>query len=279
MAVVGIFGKQKHPDVEALARDLSRLAKAAGWEVWAETSLETDLVMPPADLAARADLVVVLGGDGTLIRVVRLLDDRHVPIFGVNLGFMGYLTEFTVEEAAEQFARVLGGGAKTAERVRLQADLIRDGQELVSAKVLNDVVVSVFGMSRIIEISIEIDGAHVTTCRADGLIVSSPTGSTAYSLSAGGPIVAPGVPAILITPICPHTLTMRPLVVSAESQIRLWVERNPGSVQATFDGQEVEKMQAGDVLQIGRAPGRVLLVQPPRDYFQLLRAKLKWGQR
>jgi NAD+ kinase len=160
----------------------------------------------------------------------------------------------------------------------LKADLVRNGGVKTTAKVFNDVVVNASGISRIIEIRAEIDGAYVTTYRADGLIVSTPTGSTAYSLSAGGPILLPGTPALVVAPICPHTLTMRPLVIQDESKISLRVEKMTESVLATFDGQQAEKIEPGDRLDIERAEGRVLLVKPPRDYYQILRAKLKWGQ-
>jgi len=282
MATVGLFGKRKHPEIERVARRLVDLATRAGWDVVAEKTLADGLegvaVEDEKRVVGRSELVVVLGGDGTMIRVVRLLDDRNVPVFGVNLGFLGYLTEFTVDDVAEQFAGVLEGDYETYGRVRLKADLIRDGKTVASAKVLNDVVVNVAGISRIIEIKTEIDGCEITTYRADGLIVSTPTGSTAYSLSAGGPIVVPGVEATLVTPICPHTLTMRPLVVQAESRIELQVVSVTESVQATFDGQEVAQVLAGDRLKIERARGKVLMVKPPRGYFQILRAKLKWGQ-
>jgi len=282
MKVVGIFGKEKHPDVIQVANVLAKKAQESGWQVLIEASLGTDLdfskSLESTQVAAQADLVVVLGGDGTMIRAIRLLDDNQVPVFGVNLGFLGYLTEFTVEEAAEQFARVLEGDFKTIGRVRLKADLLRDGKSIISAKVLNDVVVNVSGMSRIIEIKTEIDGSDVTIYRADGLIVSTPTGSTAYSLSAGGPIVAPGVEAIVVTPICPHTLTMRPLVVQADSKIKLQIERFTESVQVTFDGQYAKRLEAGDQVVIEKAATLVNLIKPPRDYFQILRAKLKWGQ-
>jgi NAD+ kinase len=282
MKTVGFFGKEKHPDVEAVAGQLAIQARDEGIEVLVESALGPAVgigrSLAPEEVAAQSDLVVVLGGDGTLIRVVRMLDDSQVPVFGVNLGFLGYLTEFTVEDASPEFGRVLKGDFETYQRVRLEANLFRDGESLVKAKVLNDVVVNVSGMSRIIEIKTEIDDAEVTTYRADGLIVSTPTGSTAYSLSAGGPIVAPGVPAILVTPICPHTLTMRPLVVQAESRICLQVERFTETVQATFDGQQALDLQAGDRLCIEKAASGVSMIKPPRDYFRILRTKLKWGQ-
>jgi NAD+ kinase len=282
MACVGFFSKQAHPDVEAVARRLVRLAAKAGWDVLVEEhlALDTDAGerLSGREVAQRCDLAVVLGGDGTMIRVVGLLDMRQVPVFGVNLGFLGYLTNFTEDEAEGEFKRVLVGEYQTESRVRLKADLLRNGELKHSGKVLNDVVLNVCGISRIIEIRAEIDGAYVTTYRADGLIVSTPTGSTAYSLSAGGPIVLPGTPALVVAPICPHTLTMRPLVIQDGSRISLRVDKTTESALVTFDGQQAEKIEPGDRLEIGQAEGRVLLVKPPRDHYQILRAKLKWGQ-
>ncbi len=282
MSIVGIFGKRKHPDVLNVAGRLSRLANERGWSVLAESALEDGIenvrLLPAAEVAQRADLVVVLGGDGTMIRVVRLLDDHQAPIFGVNLGFLGYMTEFTAEEAAQQFSLVLAGDFETYQRSRLSAELFRNGTLVASAKVLNDVVVSMTGMSRILDIEAEIDGITLTTYRADGLIVSSPTGSTAYSLSAGGPIVAPGVMAILVTPICPHTLSMRPLVVQSDCKISLKLDQLTEPAQVTFDGQQSVPVEPGDKLSIERAPGHIVMVSPPRNYFEILRAKLKWGQ-
>jgi len=283
MSCVGFFGKQAHPDVEAIARRLIRLAVKAGWEVLVEPglSLDTDAgeSLTARQVAQRSDLAVVLGGDGTMIRVVGLLDEREVPVFGINLGFLGYLTNFTEDEADDQFKKVLVGQYEIESRVRLKAELMRNGEVKKTAKVFNDVVVNVSGISRIIEIRAEIDGAYVTTYRADGLIVSTPTGSTAYSLSAGGPILMPGTRSLVVAPICPHTLTMRPLVIQDDSRISLRVEKVTESVLVTFDGQQAEKIEPGDRLEIERAEGRVQLVKPPRDHYQILRAKLKWGQR
>ena len=283
MSCVGFFGKQAHPDVEAIARRLIKLADKAGWEVLIEPGLNLDTDTPEPltakQVAQKSDLAVVLGGGRD--------DDPGGGAAGREgssgvrgqPGVSGYLTNFTEDEADDQFKKVLVGQYETESRVRLKADLVRDGEVKKSAKVLNDVVVNVSGISRIIEIRAEIDGAYLTTYRADGLIVSTPTGSTAYSLSAGGPILVPGTRSLVVAPICPHTLTMRPLVIQDESKISLQVEKMTESVLVTFDGQQAEKIGPGDRLEIELAPGRVQLVKPPRDHYQILRAKLKWGQR
>ncbi len=282
MPKVGFFCKAAHPEVGDIARRLGTIARSAGWSVLVEESLAGTIdqaqVSPSKEVAERSDLVVVLGGDGTMIRVIHTLDDRQVPVFGVNLGFLGYLTNFTVDEAEDHFQAVMAGDFETEKRTRLLARLQQKGREPLVVKVINDVVINVSGISRIIEIHTEIDETYLTTFRADGLIVSTPTGSTAYSLSAGGPIVVPWTQAVIITPICPHTLTMRPLVLQEDSVVKLKVKATQDVVMATFDGQQAAPMDAGATLSIQRSGGRVLLVKPPRDYFQILRAKLKWGQ-
>lgn len=284
MSTVGIFGKQGSQRVQEMARILAKQALAAGWQVMAEHQVTTEPTVAgvtaaaPAAVAAAAELAVVLGGDGTLIRVVRLLDERTVPVFGVHMGALGYLTEFTVDEAPAELARVLAGDVRTEKRNRLRVRLLRQGRSQHQARVLNDVVVNISGMSRIIEIRAFLGGERITTYRADGLIVATPTGSTAYSLSAGGPILMPQVPAVVLTPICPHTLTMRPLVLPDNVEITLEVIRGADGVQATFDGQEGLPLESGDRLLVDRSPGQVELVCPPRNTFQILRTKLKWGQ-
>jgi NAD+ kinase len=281
--VVGIFGKAAHPEVQGVASRLARLAGQAGRRALVESSLGGPIqhATPeaPEAIARQADLAVVLGGDGTLIRAARLLDEREIPIFGVNLGSLGFLTEFTQEEAEEQFSQVLAGAFTTSARARLQVDLLRDGIRIVRARALNDVVINKGVISRIIEILTEIDGVYVTTYRADGLIVSTPTGSTAYAMAAGGPILMPDASALVVAPICPHMLTLRPLVTRDESKIRLTLQTAPSSTYVTFDGQQAEEIRAGDVLQIERAPGRVHLIRPPRDHYTILRTRLNWGQR
>jgi NAD+ kinase len=283
MKAVGLFGKAAHPDVQRVARSLTHLSRDAGHQILVESdwgaSIEGAIAASSEEVASRADLAVVLGGDGTMIRAVRLLDEREIPIFGVNLGSLGFLTEFTVDEAVEQFARVMNGDFQTAPRMRLQAELVRQDRTVFCTRILNDVVVNRGVISRIIDIRTEIDGTYVTTFRADGLIVSTPTGSTAYAMAAGGPILMPETEALVVAPICPHMLTMRPLVIRSDSKVHLKIETSDPSIFVTFDGQHSEEIQSGDGLEIRRAPGSVLLVKPPRDHYQILRTRLKWGQR
>jgi|DewCreStandDraft_4_1066084.scaffolds.fasta_scaffold00303_28 NAD+ kinase len=283
MREIGIFAKLSHPQVPRLARELAALALGAGWAVSLEEPLAAEpegaRALPAAELARRCDLAVVLGGDGTLIRVVRLLDEREVPVFGVNLGSLGFLTGFTAAEAAAHLEEALSGRMKTSERLRLQADVVRASGERRTFRVLNDVVVSRGSISRIIDIEARVDGTPVTVFRADGLIVSTPTGSTAYAMAAGGPILAPDCRALVLSPICPHMLTLRPLVVREESRIELAVRGAERDIVATFDGQQAEAVGAGDRIEIRSAPGRVRLVEPPRSHFEILRTRLRWGER
>ena len=282
MRILGILGKTKHPDIEQAVSSVLRPAKAAGCRVLVEKGLanlapDAD-ALSPEEVAAQAECLVVLGGDGTLIRALRLLDERQVPIFGINLGYLGFLTPFTVDEAEAEFTRVLRGDFETDDRMRLQVDVLRGDKRLSRQRVFNDLVVSSAEISRITTVRAHIDGSFVTAYRADGLIVATPSGSTAYAMAAGGPIVMPNSRALVLAPICPHTLTMRPLVVHGDSRIRLELDEDGPPMVATFDGQHVVEMACGDRLEIEQAPGRVLLVRPPRDQFQLLRSKLKWGQ-
>ena len=244
----------------------------------AETIVERD------DMADRVDLVVVLGGDGTLLamadRIARA--GRDVPILGVNFGSLGFLTEITRPELLGALAEVMDGRAQLDERMMLQATTSRNGQVLGDTAVLNDVVFTRTAISRIIDLSVSVGDQFVTRVKADGLIVASPTGSTAYNLAAGGPIVHPAMDAFILTPIAPHTLSNRPIVVPAARDVRVTVSRDDGGaeVYVTFDGQTGAPLAAGDEVTIRRAPRTVKLVRASaRTYFEVLRQKLKWGER
>lgn len=283
LKTIGIFCKPGHPDLGPVLERLIGISRRHGCQVCIDGALADQAgdcqALEPSAVAAAADLVVVLGGDGTFIRAARLLGDRAVPVFGVNLGFLGFLTAFTADEAPAEFERVLSGEFESEHRAVLRCELIRTSGPRVQTRAFNDAVVSAAAISRIINIRVEIDGAWVTTYRADGLIVATPSGSTAYSMAAGGPIVMPGTSALILSPICPHMLTMRPLVVPAEARVTVWMEDGNPPMLVTFDGQQSEGVGPGDRLEIERDAGRVLLVRPPRDHFQILRTKLKWGQR
>jgi NAD+ kinase len=228
-----------------------------------------------------AELVVVLGGDGTLISVARLFGNRQVPIVGVNLGSLGFLTEITVEQMYPVLEQCLAGSHGITERMMLDVTVTRGEQEISRCQVLNDAVINKGALARIIELEAKVNDNFLTTFKADGLIISTPTGSTGYSLSAGGPIVQPLMKCVLITPICPHTLTNRPIVISYQSVVRITVKSSfDEMVYLTLDGQVGVELQEGDCIEVCRAATTTALVNSPEmDYFAILRAKLKWGER
>ena len=235
-------------------------------------------------LPQQVDLVLVLGGDGTLLGMAGCIGhaDVDIPILGVNFGSLGFLTEVTLPELYPSLEAAIAGTAQIDERLMLRSVTIRAGQTLAEHIVLNDVVVTQGTLSRVIGLSVSVSGEFMMQLKAAGLIISSPTGSTAYNLSAGGPIVHPGVDAITIAPIAPHTLTNRPVVVSASSEIRIQPLINDSSdeVFATFDGQFGLRLQGDDVVIIRRAERPLRLVRASeRNYFDVLREKLKWGER
>lgn len=232
------------------------------------------------EVGRRAELVVVLGGDGTLIHAARMLAGREVPILGVNLGSLGFLTEIPQEDLFPRLDDVLHGRAVLDPRMKLRCRLLRDGKQVMEDHVLNDVVINKGALARIADHETFVDSKLVTTFKSDGVIVSTPTGSTAYALSAGGPILYPRVDAMVLAPICPHALTQRPLVVPADRTVSIILRNSPADVFLTIDGQAGLPLQDGDRVEVSRSPQRVLLVRNPRmDYFSILRSKLHWGER
>jgi NAD+ kinase len=234
-------------------------------------------------IVREVDMVLVLGGDGTLLSMADCIGaaDVDVPILGVNFGRLGFLTEVTLAELYPALETVLAGAARIEERLMLRSTTIRNGVSLGDQATLNDVVVTKTARSRMIELAVSVGNEFVTRVRADGLIVATPTGSTAYNLAAGGPIVQPTMEALLLTPIAPHMLTNRPIVIPAGSPVRVQpIMDTRDEVYVTFDGQAGYDLQAGDEVQIGCAPRRLKLYHPsPRSYFEVLREKLKWNER
>jgi NAD+ kinase len=232
------------------------------------------------ELAARAELVVVLGGDGTLIHAARLLDGRPTPLLGINLGSLGFMTEIPVEELFPTMDEVLAGRFKVDSRMKLSCRLIREGRVIVEDEILNDVVINKGALARIADHEVSVDGVPIATYKADGVILATPTGSTAYSLSAGGPIVHPSVDCTVLTPICSHALTHRPIVVPADRTIRISLRTETADTFLTLDGQTGHSLQCGDSIEVVRSPNRVNLVRNTRvGYFSILRQKLHWGER
>src|SRR5271154_6610582 len=230
-------------------------------------------------VAAGSQLLLVLGGDGTLLAAARVAALHGIPILPINMGSLGFLTSFTVEELYPALEDTLAGRYSVSERVMLQVDLERDGKVIETQRVLNEAVINKGTLARMIDVELRIDQDFVCRYRADGLIVATPTGSTGYSMSAGGPIVHPGVESFVITPICPHTLSDRPVVVRDSSSIEVKLLGHSESVFLTLDGQKGLVLQATDRVKIVRAEKLLRLIQPEKkSYFEILRNKLKWGE-
>lgn len=243
-----------------------------------ETGCSVDSVKPEA-LAASVDLILVLGGDGTMIAAARMVGDTDVPVLGVNYGALGYLAEFRIEELYSALEAILAGNYRLDKRLMLAVELRRGDQQITRNRVLNDVVINKSALARIIHIEAYLNQQFVNSFRADGLIVSTPTGSTAYNLSAGGPVIYPSMNAIVITPICPFTLSNRPIVVPDESQIELRLKTQHEDVALTLDGQVGFPLKVEDLVVIRKSRTTFNLVQPMnRNYFEVLRDKLRWGR-
>lgn len=230
-------------------------------------------------VADGSQLLLVLGGDGTMLAAAGLAAPRRIPILPINMGSLGFLTSFTLDELYPALEETLAGHSSISQRVMLQAELVRGGSVMETQSALNDVVIHKGALARMIQLELSINSDFVCRYRADGLIVSSPTGSTAYSLSAGGPIVHPAVEAFIITPICPHMLTDRPLVVRDYCCLEIKMNGDAESVYLTLDGQRGVPLQSTDLLRVTRAKEQLQLIQPPKKpYFEILRNKLKWGE-
>lgn len=286
---IGVVVKPHQPDaLETLCRltewlnqrhiTLVGLPEIEREQIEHQTGCAVD-VATDAELAKQVDLMLVLGGDGTMIATARMIGDIEVPVIGVNYGGLGYLAEFRIEELFTALESILAGDYKLQKREMLTIELRRGDDLVTKNRVLNDVVINKSALARIIEIETYLNGQFVNSFRADGLIVSTPTGSTAYNLSAGGPIVFPSMNAIVITPICPFTLSNRPIVVPDDSVIEVRLMTEKEDVALTLDGQVGFPLQAHDRVVIRKSETNFNLVQPKnRNYFDLLRDKLRWGR-
>lgn len=284
MKRIGIFAKRHQRDAVRLAEEVIAWLVERKIEVFVDEPLAQAVTgvrgYPGQAIPPLVDMVVVLGGDGTLLSVARLIGDLRTPILGVNLGSLGFLTEITRSELFPILEQVVKGDFTVSERMRLLAVIRRKGLEVARYRVLNDVVINKGALARIIDMEAWIDDDYLTTFKADGLIVSTPTGSTGYNLSAGGPIIYPGNHCHVISPICPHMLTNRPIVVSDEAMIRIEVKSQDEDVAFTADGQEGMPLEAGDIVELRKSNHSTLLIKSPsKDYFQVLRTKLRWGER
>ncbi|SFF93775.1 NAD+ kinase [Desulfotomaculum arcticum] len=230
------------------------------------------------EMVERADCLIVLGGDGTLLHSARLAAPLGVPIFGVNLGRLGFLTEVDKPHIHLALERLLAGQYTIEERMMLEAGVIREGQTYEPVTGLNDAVITKGGFARLIVLDTFVDGQHFNTYHADGVIVATPTGSTAYSLSAGGPLVVPDLDLMVVTPICPHALWARPLVIAAGSEVSVTLLSRQGEVMLTMDGQHGMRLNYGDVIKVRRAEHRARFIKlNNRTFFNILREKLKEG--
>jgi NAD+ kinase len=269
--------KREKPEAVAIARALASWLGEKGHSVHVPPRhaevLPDATVVAEADLGAAVDLLVVLGGDGTLLHGAGLLGGRPVPVLGVNLGRLGFLAPFSPADAREALEAALDGRLATENRMRLAMRLHRDGV-WIERLALNDVVISQGSIARLVELDATLDGRRLTHYRADGLILATPTGSTAYNLAAGGPIVAPGQAAMVITPICPHTLSNRPLVVPASSRVEVRLMDPSDSVMVTVDGQEAFPLDDRVAVTEGDP---LVLYRSDKTYFEILREKLGWG--
>jgi NAD+ kinase len=287
---VGLIAKRRLEAAAGLLAELAGWLEARNLRPVFETHTATLAGLPSGrptseadDLPSACDLVVVLGGDGTLIgmagRIARAGVD--VPILGVNFGSLGFLTEITLDELYPSLEAVLEGRATIEPRMMLAARTVRAGETFSDHVVLNDIVITKGALSRIVEMDVTVGEQAVTRVRADGLILATPTGSTAYNLAAGGPIVHPAVDALLFTPIAPHTLTNRPIVIPASSDVHVRPVMNGNDeIFVTFDGQSGFPLQADDLVTVRRAERALRLVKSPsRSYFELLREKMQWGGR
>jgi len=280
----GIVGKPHHPQIREVAEHIAARLGALGIAVVVEertASWEGGGLPRVADLReADLDLIVVLGGDGTLIAAAGVAQERGVPLLGVNLGSLGFLAETALDRLDPVLDAVCAGACTVEERMMLEVVVAHAGGRHGPFVVLNDAVITKAALARMIEMETAVDGTYLTTYRADGLIVSTPTGSTAYSLSAGGPIVHPGMGAIVVTPICPHTLTNRSLVVADTAAVEVVVRSVGQDVHLTLDGQRGVELAPGDRVAIRKSAARTRLVHcPDRDWFSVLRQKLRWGER
>ena len=285
MKKIGIVAKPHRPEVRLVVGELLAWLEKEGLEVFFD--LDSAALVgrerqghKKSELPSLVDFLIVLGGDGTLLSVARLVGVKEVPILGVNLGGLGFLTEVPLEELYAILEEVLSGQYQFSERLMLTCRIHRQGERIAEYSVLNDVILNKGALARIIEMETYVDSEYLTTYRADGLIISTPTGSTAYSMAAGGPIIYPSLQALVLTPICPHTLTNRPLVIPNRVRVEVSLISENEDVYLTLDGQVGFALRYRDVVEIKSSEHGIKLVKSShRGYYEVLRTKLKWGER
>jgi len=281
MKRIGIITKRGEPKTIKAVRDLMKWLKNKEYDFLIEKETASALQLKGynrKDIPSKSDMIIVFGGDGTLLSAARLVGDRGIPILGVNLGGLGFITELGKNEVRQNIKMIMSEECCFEERIMLLADVYRGKRKIIQHNALNDVVLNKSALSRMFEVDINIDKQYVTTFRLDGLITSTPTGSTAHSLSAGGPILYPTLETFLMTPICPHTLTSRPIVLPDTFVIDINI-KNGDDIYMTLDGQEGFPLNVRDKVRIRKADYKTkFLVLHDKDYFKLLRSKLKWGE-
>lgn len=283
MKKIGIITKLRKPEAVEVVKKLNPWLKDRGRETFVDIETASPLGekgFQRSEIPSLVDMIMVLGGDGTLLSVARLVGNQGIPILGVNLGGLGFITEVPVAELYTTLERIFNNDYFIEERLMLTAHVHRQGERIADYNVLNEVVINKGALARIIELETYINKTYVTTFRADGVILSTPTGSTAYSLSAGGPIIYPTLHSFVLTPICPHTLTNRPIVLPDDFLVEIVLKSESGDVFLTLDGQVGFSLMYDDVVEVKRSEGKIkLILVSKRDYFKILRTKLKWGER
>ena len=285
LKTVGLVVRRERPKAIAIAHELAIWLRARHLTTLAEPEAAAHVgaeAVEREQLAMRADLIVVLGGDGTLLSIARLVGERETPILGINLGGLGFLTEITVEEAQATLARVLAGDYEVDRRITLEATVESHAAgeraaDRESFRALNDVVINKRALGRMLELIVAASGERFCSYRADGLIIATPTGSTAYALSAGGPIVFPSLDVVVLAPICPHTLSNRPVVLPDSFEIEVRVRTDDNGAMLTVDGQQTARITSTDTLRVRRGKNPVVLVRSSHTYFEIWRNKLRWG--
>jgi len=282
MKKIGIIAKNI-PRAHSAVRKLSKWLSARGKKVLLDGRTASDLGMAGVaskDLPSLVDMIIVLGGDGTLLSAARLVagSKKNVPIFGVNLGSLGFMAEVSLDELYANLEKALAGKLQAEERMMLTAGIIRKGKKVSEYNVLNDAVVSKGAIARMVSLEVSVGDDYLTSIRADGLILATPTGSTAYSLSAGGPIIHPALQCFVVTPICPHTLSNRPIAIPDSAIVRVKLVSRSEGVSLSLDGQVVSPLRLNDIVEVKKAKYRVRLIKhPTKNYYEILRTKLKWG--
>jgi len=282
MKKFGIIAKDI-PEARKAAKKLALWLEERGKKVFIDLDTADAIRMQGyerVEIVSVAEMLIVLGGDGTLLSAARLVADaqRDVPIFGVNLGSLGFMAEVSLDELYDNLEKAIAGRLGTEDRMMLSASVIRDGRRVSQYRVLNDVVINKGALARMMELKISVNEGHLTTLRADGLILATPTGSTAYSLSAGGPIIHPTIHCFVVTPICPHTLSNRPIALPDTVTVTVCLTSQSEDVALTLDGQIGFPLIPHDVVEIKKSRFKMKLIKhPAKSYYDILRSKLRWG--